>query len=351
MPTPILLVLLILVGTYGVLAGAVSVGGIRARRQTPPPPPPEWPSVSVVGRAVEDPDPSPLQQIQACDYPTDRLELLLPTAESTEDSSPERDGALSVRRVSVPERPPSALASAPPDSILGEAEGEIMLSMPAGEPVPPDWIRSMVRRCTEDTPVVVGPTLVEHEDLFLPRLQALSHLGHLTFTAAASEFDRELPSGNANRAVRVGSRRDTRLSSDKASVTFNPDPGAAVLFPPARSFGSLLRHYGHGFSRLMSASSWLVRGPGLVLWGVHTVLLACALVAVAVPAWRQPTLLAVVAKMGADVLLTLPTAKHYDQRTLFRSLVPTELMLVLALPLGGLWSFMSPEHLSGSRSL
>jgi len=91
------------------------------------------------------------------------------------------------------------------------------------------------------------------------------------------------------------------------------------------------------------SSSWLVRAQGIGLWLLHSVLLACALVAVAVPAWRQPTLLALVATMGANVVLALPAAKHYGQRGLLRSVVPTVLMLVLALPVAGLWAVTLPS--------
>ena len=115
------------------------------------------------------------------------------------------------------------------------------------------------------------------------------------------------------------------------------------------SFESFLERLAQELRRTAQSHSWLTWVQGVGLWLVHSVLFACALVAIAVPAWRQPTLLALVAKMGADVILTLPAAKHYGQRGLFRSLVPTELMLVLALPVAGLWavtfpsSFQDPE--------
>jgi hypothetical protein len=76
-------------------------------------------------------------------------------------------------------------------------------------------------------------------------------------------------------------------------------------------------------------------------------------VAIILPAWRQPTLLALVGKMGADVLLTLPAAKLYGQRDLLRSIVSTVLMQVVALPLAGLWALVDrfrepiPEPVQG----
>ncbi|MFB6278685.1 MAG: hypothetical protein ABEK75_04220, partial [Salinibacter sp.] len=86
--------------------------------------------------------------------------------------------------------------------------------------------------------------------------------------------------------------------------------------------------------------SWIVRGQAAGLWLLHATLLACSVVAVARPAWRQPTLLALVGKMGADVLLTLPAAKLYGQRDLLRSIVSTVLVQVVALPFAGLWALV-----------
>jgi hypothetical protein len=71
-------------------------------------------------------------------------------------------------------------------------------------------------------------------------------------------------------------------------------------------------------------------------------------VAIGLPSWRQPTLLALVGKMGADVLLTLPAAKLYGQRDLLRSIVSTDLMLVLTIPIAGLWALVGPNTTSES---
>jgi hypothetical protein len=349
-PTSVLLVLIVLVGAYVVLAGIASLGFVLARRANPPPAPPEWPPVSVVVPAATESASETVQQIEACDYPANRLELLVPPGGPIQHSPRGRDGAETVRRVSVPEQSPDSASPSAADGNLSETvEGAVVLSMPTAGTISSGWIRSMVRRCTPETPVVVGPTIIEHEGLFLPRLQALSHLGRLAGTAGASHFGVPTLLETSNRAIHVDavangeSDASPHQSLGADPPAFNPEADAVVARSAVNSFESFLERLAQELRRTAQSHSWLTWVQGVGLWLVHSVLFACALVAIAVPAWRQPTLLALVAKMGADVILTLPAAKHYGQRGLFRSLVPTELMLVLALPVAGLWAVLLPS--------
>jgi ABC-type glycerol-3-phosphate transport system permease component len=360
-PPPVLPVLIVLVGAYVVLAGVAFLGFIMARRQPPPPAPSEWPPVSVVVPTAASPDGDLIEQIQASDYPTDRLELLVPASGPAEPSSRGRDEGATVRHVSVPEA--FTRLSSPSDPLeqaIEAAEGEIVLSMPSEGTVPSGWIRSMVRRCTPDTPVVVGPTIVEHEDLFLPRLQALSHLGRFALTTGLSYVGIPAPVDASNRAARADALPDPEAkapATGRALVerppAFNPEAEAVVGRAPVSSFRAFLQRLAQGLRRAFHSSSWLVWGQAVGLWLLHSVLLACAIVAIAVPGWRQPTLLALVALMGANVVLTLPAATPYGQRGLLRSIVATVLMLVLALPIAGLWALVGhfrepePEPLRG----
>lgn len=353
MPFFVLIVLVVTVGTYILLTGAASLGFITARRQDSPPDPSEWPTVSVVvpGAAPPNSDSSNseiLQQIRSCNYPSGRLELLVLTDGSIEHSPPERGGAATVRRISVPERTPGLHA---PWSTLQRgieaAEGKIILSMSGGDTGSPQWIRSMVRHCTSDTPVVVGPTIIEHGDLFLPRLQALQHLGRLAFTGGASSLGLPTQIGPSNLALHTGAFRPESCRGAPTEfgrvAVFNPATDAAVRHAPVSSFAEFFRRQARWFRRATETPSRIVQGQAAGLWLVHTVLLACSLVAVAAPAWRQPTLIALVGKMGADIVLSLPAAKHYGQRPLLRSIVPSELMLVLTIPGAGIWSLLGSD--------
>jgi hypothetical protein len=216
----------------------------------------------------------------------------------------------------------------------------------------------MVRHCAADTPMVVGPTVVEHEDLFLPRLQSLQHLGRQALVGGLLHFGLPVGAGLQNRAVRPdalpseqGIDDPLRPAPPSASALYAPDPDATVHQSPVSSFVEYIRGQARRLSRSFQGSSRTVQGRAIGLWLLHAVLLACSVVAVALPAWRQPTLLALVGKMGADVLLTLPPAKLYGQRGLLRSIVPSELVLVLAVPVAGLWALVasfpeSPPELS-----
>jgi hypothetical protein len=294
--------------------------------------------------------------LEACDYPADRLDILVFSDEPRASHSSKEGTAPSVRTLPLSETP-SGPFPVPLERVLSTAEGEVLLNMPADGEVSSEWIRSMVRRCTAQTPVVVGPTVIEHEDLFLPRLQALSHLGRLALTAGLSHVGIPSPVEASNRAARVDpsppdSAKDAATGHARGVLppAVNPEADAVVARPPVSSFEALLRRLAQGFRRTLHSSSWLVRGQGIGLWLLHSVLLTCSVVAVAVPAWRQPTLLALVALMLTNVVLALPAAKHYGQRGLLRSIVPGELMLVLTVPIAGLCALMSRNSPPGSSA-
>lgn len=346
MPASVLMVLILVVAPYVLLTGAASMGFIAALRRPSPTDPASWPTVFVVPLDTESTTDDIRQTLQDCDYPSDRVEIV-DSAVVPEEFPSNVDDILE-------DLPPSVEASPMPGhQALETVEGGIILLLPPGGTVSSQWIRSMVRHCTAEAPIVVGPSIVEHGDLFLPRLQGLQHLSRLAFTGGLSFFGLPTRFGTSNWAVRSevlrtnvqddGPERQSQngLLATDAPVVFNPDEEAVVASPPVSSFFEYLRRQARYFCQTRRASSWIVRGQAAGLWLVHAVLLACSIAAVALPAWRQPALLALLGKMGADVLLTLPAAKQYGQRGLFRSLVPTELMLVLALPLAGLWSLWS----------
>lgn len=325
------------------------MGFITARRRTIAANPSPWPTVSIVPLDAESTTKEVRQTLQNCDYPSDQVEIV-DSAAVPGDSPSTVDSGLGDFCSSVDDSSRAGRQG------LEAAEGEIILTLPTGGTVSSQWIRSMVRHCTAEAPIVVGPSIVEHEDLFLPRLQALQHLSRLAFTGGLSVFGLPTHFGTSNRAIRSevlrtdvqddGPERESQngLLATDAPIAFNPAEKAVVASPPVSSFSEYLRRQARYFCQTGTASSWIVRGQGAGLWLVHAMLLTCSVVAVALPSWRQPTLLALLGKMGADVLLTLPAAKQYGQRGLLRSIVPTELMLVLAIPIAGLWALVDQRR-------
>jgi cellulose synthase/poly-beta-1,6-N-acetylglucosamine synthase-like glycosyltransferase len=130
-------------------------------------------------------------------------------------------------------------------------------------------------------------------------------------------------------------------------VTFNPDPDALITTAPAASFSSYLEQQARWAHMGLRYPFVLPKLMVVGLWAAHVALfLACA-AAVALPSWREPAILVFLGKMGADALLAVPPAKHFGQRGLLRSAVPTELLLLIAVPLVGILGTFGPLEWKG----
>lgn len=249
-------------------------------------------------------------------------------------------------------------ASEPGQSGIGVATGDVVLIPGSVSPGGRDWIHAMLAHCTPESPVTAGPTIVEHNDEFLPRLEALQHLGYTALFAGLTSGAPPRSRTCLNVAVRrQASNWDrpadwtepSRLTPETdGSTLFVDDPKAALPRPAAGSFdvyfARLVQRVQNGFQSLTTSGKLV----GLALLATHAVLLPCCVVAVALPAWRQPTLLALLGKMGADGLLLAPTARHYGERGLLRSFVPSELLLVVVVPFAGLLALLGLRDLLDS---
>lgn len=345
------MVLTLVVAPYVLLVGAASLGFTAARRADSTPPS-DWPTVSIlVDRPSNSPDDLP-HSILESSYPDSRRErieeIIRLRPDAPDDLPHSEEASVRVRSVQVGD-------SASGETLLGArlrqgletASGEVLLATTAECEVPPNWIQSMMRRCTPTTPIVVGPTLLEHDDLFLPRLEAFQRVGAFAFAAGLQHLGLRLPYPASNLAIRAVDGTDLSEDGDAAlpynprngRAVFNPETQAAVRCSPAPSFLEYLRRQARTAQSVVRQASWSLQTALLGLWLTHAVLLVCCLVAVALPAWRQPTLLALLGKMGADALLSVPAARHFGQRTLTRSLVPGELLLVLSTPVAGILAF------------
>ncbi|WP_219846573.1 glycosyltransferase [Salinibacter sp. 10B] len=376
MPTPILALLIVVVALYGVQLGLAAWGFARVRRAPGPAPPDEWPSVSVVVPARNEADDidTCLDSLRACDYPDDKLEIIVVDDFST-DGTPERvrqrqpagmpATADPVRLVKMAAEQPENGNHKPAAVATGvdAATGDVILTTDADCTVPSTWIRSMVRRCTPETPFVAGPVAYEHADRFLPRLQALELMGLIGYGAGTLGIGLPTFCNSANVAYRReaidalaaapnGAAQDELLLQHVAydterDVTFNPDPAALVTTAPTSSFSGYLAQQARWAHMGLRYPFVLPKLMVVGLWAAHVALfLACA-AALALPAWREPVLTVFLAKMGVDALLAVPPAKHFGQRGLLRSAVPTELLLLVAVPIVGIVGTFGPLEWKG----
>jgi len=347
-------VLSVVVGLYFVAVSIAAIG-LFTRRRDAQPQPSSWPHVSVVVAHTPPNDrfEECLERLQHQNYPTDRYEIILTGAAANELGAQEANrhstGSPPVRLATRGGTTSSVERTADPPHVHRIAEGDVYLYTRAQCLPGSDWIRTMAAHCTSETPFVVGPVLVEHENLFLPRLQALEQIGRLSFQAGAGAVNLPLAYDNRNVAL-YGDRMETNTEEAEpdpsprtglpirtaASVELETvllDPNAQVRIPPRDSvWGDLVCRARELHASVRSSSLPTSLWMGHV-WFTHVVLMLSALIAVSMPPWRQPVLLAIVAKMGADVLLTFPVARRLDERGLLRSVVPTELFLIFVLPL------------------
>lgn len=243
-------------------------------------------------------------------------------------------------------------------SAVRDGERDVVLLPGTGRADGLEWIRALAARCTRKAPVVAGPTIVEHNDHFLPRLEALQQIGYIAFFAGLTSSPPPPTNGCPNLAVRTESLQDTEIFKSgerdelhtlaKGETTFVDEPDAALTCSPASSFDDYFARLVHKLRTAVRSTSW----PGLTLavglWMTHALLLVCCVVAVGIPAWRQPTLLALLGKMGADGFLLTPSARHYGERGLLRSFVPSELLLVIVVPFAGLFALPGLQELLGA---
>lgn len=348
MPDSVLLILIFSVSIYATVIGIAAIRSVLARRERTGVSS-ELPPVSVVVPDQPDLLEAVIEAISKGAYPKDRVEIISMSAQPNATASHFSSPDASIRHVPVDEplTSPETVRSA-----FDAASGDVVLLPGTEGTVKPGWIHAMVSRCTPNTPVVAGPTIVEHDDLFLPRLEALQHLGITALTEGLSSTPppRVRTSWNAalrsHALVEAPEERESPATPESHPVdslvsrdaSFISDAAAAIRCAPASTFDEYFRRLVTTIRSALWTGSAQRKLLGLVLWVPHLVVLVCCVVAVVLPTWRQPALLGLLGKMGADGFLLTPSARHYGERKLLRSFVPSELLLVLVVPFAGLFA-------------
>lgn len=348
MPPFLLALLALVIGCYALLIGGATIRFHRVRRASTSQEASSRPLVSIVVPvdSADAPLDPLLDPLHAAAYPSDGYEIVVASADDTVAHrlpSPRRPGpeGPGLQFVHVPDQTPGSLPSRP---VREAALGDVLLPLPPGATVSSDWLPAMVQHVPTDAGVIKGPVAYKHNDLFFPRLQALEQVGR-TAAAVGAWNAGPLPPHHHKASGRSATDEQapdaaegsTSVSAPSVSRHAVAAPEAQVyVAPPASTLGEYVEATAR---RFRMAVRWGRRSTavGTGLYGLtHTVLLVTGAVAVALPAWRQPVLLALMAKMGLDLLLVVPAAGLLNQRGLLRSLVPTELFLVLAVPASGL---------------
>lgn len=353
MPNTVLALLLLVVAPYVILA--IGAAALREGEAQNPSLRTDRPTVSVIVPTSTDAAPDALQDVLDTEYPTDRLEIIRVVRTGSNEQPVSETEEVPVRSVEIDREP----GTDDPLKVLGTgaraAKGEVLLLTGPKCETSSLWIETMTGRCTPRTPIVVGPTLFDHGDLFLPRLQALQRLGRITLALGLQNGG--IPYyGRWNLAVhRTAIQSPSTPSTEPLSSTLHRmdttvlgEANAAVTCPSETStFWTYLETLTESIGRSLHAPSRWTRATALGIWLTHGALLVACSIAIGAPGWRQPVLLLLLSKMGADAGLCVPAARHFGQRNLTRSIVPSELMLLLAVPFSGLMALLDlqpPAH-------
>ena len=333
--TSVLLLLSAIVGVYILCVVGAAVTFFRAQHLADAPDGVESPFVSVVVpvRSSDAPLGNLLDTLRASDYPANRYEVLVVSPDETvrplldRSTSSNGDHEPSLHLVETGSRTPPDAKS---EYIADQASGDVLVTLPPEASLSPNWLPTVAAHAPPRAIRLAPPVTYAHNDRFLPRLQALEQIGQ-TAARVGIQNARHSPSKRAPAGL------SRAAEAAPASVASTAAPEAQVHRPPpAATLGQYVETTAERFLDAFRHSGPIQKFAAALYWLTHTSLLVAGAMAVALPAWRQPVLLAFLAKMGGDLILAVPAARHFGQRGLLRSIVPTELFLVLAVPAGGL---------------
>jgi len=400
MPDLLFALLTVVSGLYVCVVGAAAVGWYRVTRHARRAAEPEaWPDVSVLIPARNE-----AASIEACvvsvlanDYPG-RLEVIVIDDGST-DGTAAKARRVASRHAAVPageidkdnalieDEPASPTVQVVETSDRGDASvdrqtngrestgqnhdstsetghkaaalarglrastGEVIVTTDADCTAGPRWIRTLVRRCTPETPFVSGAVRFDWREKWFDRYQAIEMTGLVALGGGSIGAGFPTICNGANVAVRR-SVLDTHalgdlLAADEillqriaydsdANVAFEAHPDAVV---ETRCVDTLAEY-------LKQRARWARMGtryphaiPSLVSifgWSAHTLLLAVAIGAVVFPSWQAPVVGFVLAKFAADGILIAPAARHLGQHELTRTFIPASLFWIPTVAVVGL---------------
>lgn len=396
MPTAVLFVLVAATAGCLIVQLFAIVGWHRVVKesrspQADAPAPSEAPTVTVLVPARNEADSieACIESIVANEYPSERLTVCVVDDGSTdataarvralarrlqpspiaagdtpgESPSDEDDAEVTVHLVQVDDDAPGGHKGLALQRGIEESSGEVVLTIDADCTVGPRWVQTMVRRCSAETPFVSGPVRLQYSERWFERYQALEMT--LLVALGAGGIGTGFPAicNGANlamhRSLLASYDADAGIAADELllqhvayatphNVAFEAHPDAVVDTRPVDT----VREYLQQRARWASTARYPHAVPfalASVMWIAHLTLLLACVAAVALPAWRQPTLAVLLVKMAGDGILASRAARHLGHDGLMRSFVPSSLLWIPSAVYAGLRGMLGTVEWKGRR--
>ncbi|PEN15018.1 hypothetical protein CRI94_01650 [Longibacter salinarum] len=266
-----------------------------------------------------------------------------------------RDGTETERRI----RNKTAALTAGIES----STGDVILTTDADCVVGSRWIRTMVRRCTLESPMISGPVRFDWREKWFDRVQAIEMTALVAFGAGTLGAGFPTICNGANVAMRrslLSEYGSATVAADEVllqhvaydtdqEVIFEAHPDAVVetgcvddvaeYIEQRSRWAWMGTRYPYAIPSLVAVSQWFI----------HAALLVALIAAIAIPTWQPVVIGALLVKMAADGLLVAPAARHLGQNELTRTFIPASLLWIPSAVIIGLLGTFGTVHWKGRR--
>ena len=247
---------------------------------------------------------------------------------------------------------------------LEESSGEIIATTDADCVVGPRWIRTLVRRCTEDTPFVSGPLRYDWREKWFDRYQAVEMSALVAFGGGTIGAGIPTICNGGNVAVRRSLldeySSDVPLAADEVllqHVAYNTD--AQVVFEAHPDAVVETACVDTGKAYLEQRARWAWMGPryphampvalGVFEWLTNASFLSLGIASIAFPAWQPVVMSCFLGKVAAEAVMTVPAMRHLGQNALTRTFIPATLFWTVSVTVVGLLGTFGTVHWKGRR--
>ena len=334
-------------------------------------PPTSYPSVSVIIPARDEAHVIArcLHSVFACDYPPDKLEVIV-VDDLSKDDTPQIVQELqrqyaSLRLLHMPENLPRTRAHKKRAIEKGiyQATGDIIMTTDADCIVPREWIKRMVAHFQPGVSFVSGPVAYLYQQDIWSQILALEFLGLVAIGAGAIGIRRPNMCNGANLAY----RKDTFMAlggfsgidhltsgddellmqkiaeEDPDAVSFCADAQAIVLTEPVQSVRAFFEQRKRWASKGARYPSKTLVLSIAFIYLFYAFLLCATALSIGFPELLPVTAGAWMLKMGSELTLMLPAVRFFNQVRLLKWFIPAQVLqlpyVVLVGLAGTFWSY------------